>query len=518
MPFLKTLLYKTRNFQFNRNVGVRRGHDLQLKTLKKLLTKARFTEFGKSHRFDNLLESKKIDKAFMEAVEPGDYLKMLPWWERCRKGEPNITWPGKIEYFAVSSGTTDSSSKFIPFTRDMNRAIQRASLRQIIAIARTDVPKDHIMKNWLMIGGSTSLDYNGIYHSGDLSGITTSHIPLLFQRNSKPEPKIKQERNWQDKIAKMTREAVNWDVGIIAGVPAWIQMLFENILEHYKISNIHELWPNLEVYIHGGVSLKPYKKSLDKLMGRPIKYFETYLASEGFIAFQHKEDASGMRLIFRNGIYYEFIPFNEQNFNDNGELSGNPKALNLLEVQEDTDYALLISTCSGAWRYLIGDIVRFTNLKNCEIEITGRTKHFLSLCGEHLSVDNMNRALELTSNDVGVELIEFTVTGVPHPNGFFGHHWYIGYDGDSLDPEKVKQSLDHHLKILNDDYRVERSAALKDIFVDLIPNDVFIEWMKKHGKLGSQNKFPRVLKNEKLDDWKQFVEHSGAVASADNRT
>jgi len=507
MPFLRTLLDKSRNFQFNRNIGVKRGHDLQLKTLKKLISKAQFTEFGKKHQFENLLEARSMDKAFMAAIEPGDYLKMLPWWERCRQGEPNITWPGKIEYFAVSSGTTDSSSKYIPFTKEMNRAIHRASLRQIIAIARTDVPKDHIMKNWLMIGGSTDLDYNGIYHSGDLSGITTSHIPLILQRNSKPEPKIKQERNWQEKIAKMTREAVNWDVGIIAGVPAWIQMLFESILEHYKISNIHELWPNLEVYIHGGVSLKPYKKSIDKLMGRPIKYFETYLASEGFIAFQYKEDSSGMRLLFRNGIYYEFIPFNDKNFNDNGELIGAPKACNLLEVDEETEYALLISTCSGAWRYLIGDVIRFTNLKNSEIEIVGRTKHFLSLCGEHLSVDNMNTALELTSNEFGVDLIEFTVSGVPHGN-YFAHHWYIGYDGNALDADTVKQAIDKHLKVLNDDYRVERSAALRDVIVDLIPNDIFIEWMKKNGKFGAQTKFPRVLKNEKLLDWKQFVKQS----------
>ena len=510
MAFIKNLLEKSKNLQFNRNISAKRGHEIQLKTLKKLIEKAQFTEYGKEFQFEHMVEADPLDKAFMNAIPAGDYLNMLPWWERARNGEPNITWPGKIDYFAVSSGTTDNSSKFIPVTKEMQRAIQRGSLRQIISIARTDVPKDHIMKNWLMMGGSTSLEFNGIYYSGDLSGITTSNIPLMFQRFSKPEPIIKQEKNWQDKIAKMTREAVKWDVGMIAGVPAWVQMLFESILEHYKISNIHEIWPNLEVYIHGGVSLKPYKKSIDKLLGRPIKYFETYLASEGFIAFQHKEDASGMRLLLRNGIYFEFVPFNEHNFNDNGELIGNPKALSLIEVTEKKDYALLISTCAGAWRYLIGDVIRFTDLKNCEIEITGRTKHFISLCGEHLSVDNMNKALELTSNEFGVDLQEFTVSGVPHVDGYFAHHWYIGYDGSSLDSGAIKQSIDNHLKVLNDDYRVERTAALRDIFVDLIPNDLFIEWMRKHGKLGAQNKFPRVMKNEKLEDWKEFVTQSMA--------
>lgn len=505
MSILKTLLHKSKNLNLNRDINARRGHELQLKTLKKLLQKAEFTEFGKRYGFHEILESKDIWKEFRNRIEGGDYLAMLKWWEKSRQGEPNITWPGKIDYFAVSSGTTDSSSKFIPVSKEMQRSIQRGSLRQLLALTRTDVPKDHMMKNWLMIGGSTSLEYNGTYYSGDLSGITTGKIPLMFQRISKPETEIKQERNWNDKIKKMTREAVNWDVGIIAGVPAWVQMLLENIISHYKIASIHEIWPNLEVYIHGGVSIKPYKKSIDKLLGRPIKYFETYLASEGFIAYQHRETASGMRLLFRNGIYFEFIPFNNQNFNEQGELIGNPQALSLLEVEEKTEYALLISTCAGAWRYLIGDVIRFTNLKNCEIEITGRTKHFLSLCGEHLSVDNMNRGLELTGGDLGVDLIEFTVTGIPHPDGYFAHQWYIGYDGNTLDPAVVKNTLDAHLKVLNDDYKVERTAALRDIYVELIPNHLFLDWMKKEGKMGAQNKFPRVMKNEKLEDWKQFV-------------
>jgi hypothetical protein len=505
MPFIKHILEQSKNLQFNRMISAKKGHEFQLKTLKKLIQKAQFTEFGKAHQFDLILESDPLDLAFKRRVNAGDYLSMLPWWNRSKNGEPNITWPGKVDYFAVSSGTTDNSSKYIPVTTEMQKAIQRGSLRQIISIARTDVPKDHILKNWLMMGGSTELEYNGVFYSGDLSGITTSKIPFMFQRITKPETEIKQEKDWNEKIQKMTREAVNWDIGIIAGVPAWVQMLFESILDHYKISNIHELWPNLEVYIHGGVSLKPYKKGIDKLLGRPIKYFETYLASEGFMAIQQKENASGMRLLFKNGIYFEFVPFNEKNFNSNGELSRQAASLSLLEVDEHTDYALLISTCSGAWRYLIGDVIRFTNLKNCEIEIIGRTKHFLSLCGEHLSVDNMNQALQLTSNELGVELIEYTVSGIPHPDGYFAHHWYIGYDGNILEKNLVKNTLDKHLKILNDDYRLERTAALKDIYVDLIPNHLFINWMEEVGSFNAQSKFPRVMKGDKLTSWKHFI-------------
>lgn len=507
MQFINNLFDKTKGFRFNRGINNLKEHEYQTKTLRKLLKKAQFTEFGKFYNFTQILEADDICKEFKDKVPAGDYIKILPWWERCRNGEPNITWPGKVEFFAVSSGTTDNSSKYIPITDQMYKAIQRGSIRHMMYIAKTDIPKDHIVKNWLMMGGSTDLDFNGIYHSGDLSGITTSKIPFMLRRISKPEPKIKLERNWPEKISKITREAVKWDVGMIAGVPAWIQLLFESILEHYKISNIHEIWPNLEGYVHGGVSIKPYKKSIDKLLGRPIKYFETYLASEGFIAFQTHENSIGMRLLFKNGIYFEFVPFNSRNFDENGNLVENPQTFTLNQVDEKTDYALLLSTCAGAWRYLIGDVVRFTSLKLCEIEIVGRTKHFISLCGEHLSVENMNDALELASNELGENLIEYTVSGMPHNDGFFAHQWYIGYDGDTLNPETVKNLIDKNLKKLNDDYRVERTAALKDIFVELIPNSFFIEWMKNYGKIGAQTKFPRVLNELKLESWKNFLQN-----------
>lgn len=505
MLFINNLIDKTKNFQFSRIINARNGHEFQTKTLKKLLKKAQFTEFGKFYGFDEILKSDNICKTFKEKIPSGDYMKILSWWERSRNGEPNITWPGKVDFFAVSSGTTDNSSKYIPITDQMLKAIQRGSIKQMMFIAKTDIPKDHIVKNWLMMGGSTDLDFNGIYHSGDLSGITTVKVPFMLRRIYKPDPIIKREKYWPNKIAKITREAVKWDVGGIAGVPAWIQLLFENILKHYKISNIHELWPNLEVYVHGGVSIKPYKKSIEKLLGRPIKYFETYLASEGFIAFQTHEDSSGMRLLFKNGIYFEFVPFNSENFDENGNIVENHECLTLLEVEQNTDYALLISTCAGAWRYLIGDVIRFTSLKNCEIEIVGRTKHFISLCGEHLSVENMNDALEKTSSELGVNLIEYTVSGIPHKDGFFAHQWYIGYDGGSLSADLVKTTLDNNIKILNDDYRVERTSALRDIFVELVPNHLFIEWIKQYAKLGAQSKFPRVLNEQKLESWKKFV-------------
>jgi hypothetical protein len=488
-------------------VNVEEAEEIQKATLKKLLSKAQDTAFGKIHHFNEVVESKQILHDFQETNAPGDYLKMLPWWTRSRLGEENVTWPGFIKNYAVSSGTSDGSSKYIPVSDHMLKHIKRASLRQVFTIAQTDVPKDHIAKKWLMIGGSTELEYNGVYFSGDLSGITTGSVPVLFQRLSKPGLHIRREKNWQEKIEQITEEAKDWDIGLVAGVPAWVKLLFQSILEKYKIQHIHELWPNFEAYIHGGVSLSPYKKSLDSLVGRPIKYFETYLASEGFIAYQSRLDSDGgMRMLLRNGIYFEFIPFNEKNFDEMGELKPNPEVKTFSQVNDKEEYALLMSTCAGAWRYLIGDTIRFTDLERCEIKITGRTKHFLSLCGEHLSVDNMNRALELVASEYDTSFEEFTVCGVPH-NEFFAHHWYIACDDANLRKKENElcNKLDLTLKVLNDDYRVERSAALQDIKVKLIPTEYFIQWMRINGKEGAQNKFPRVLKKEMLQNWLDFL-------------
>lgn len=503
MAGIRSLFERSTNLTFNLRFNSNAVRQIQEKTLRKLLFKARDTKFGRLHGFSEMLLSDDVYSAYKNKVGMGDYLNMLPWWTECREGEENVTWPGKIDYFALSSGTSDGSTKYIPVSRDMIRNIQRASVRQILSIARTDIPKDHLLRDWLMVGGSTQLDFNGTYYAGDLSGITTGKIPLVFQRNSKPEPEIKNAKNWQEKIEKITLEAGKWNVGMVAGVPAWIQILFEKIIQHYNLDHIHQIWPNLEVYVHGGVSIKPYKKSLEKLMGRPIKYFETYLASEGFIAFQSRPESESMRMLLKHGIFHEFIPFTEENFTD-GELNSCAQALPIWEVKEGVEYALLISTCSGAWRYLIGDTVRFTDLERQEIEITGRTKHFLSLVGEHLSVDNMNCAIEHLSSEFNAEMNEFTVIGKTE-DGNFGHHWYIGYEGPNVDQELFKEKLDTYLQKLNDDYRIERQHALKEVVVDVLPPSVFLNWMRRKGKEGAQQKFPRVLKGETASDWESFV-------------
>lgn len=507
-PVYKKILSSSRYFTFN--VSGAASREYQLRTLRKLLNRAKDTEFGKHYGFQEMLDSDDVYRAFTAKVPTGDYLTMLPWWEKAREGYPDITWPGKIEHFALSSGTSDGASKYIPVSEDMVKAIRRAGMRQVFAIIRTDVPKDYITKHWLMIGGSTSLNYNGIYYSGDLSGITTSKIPTLFQRVSKPEPDIMSSTNWAEKIERITQEAPNWDVGMVAGVPAWIQLLFEHIIKQYGLQNIHDLWPNLEVYIHGGVSIKPYKATIDSLLGRPIKYFETYLASEGFIAIQTREESDGgMRLLLRSGIFFEFIKFDDEHFDQHGKPKTGVAAIPIWEAEEGVDYALVLSTCSGAWRYLIGDTIRFVNLKKKEIIITGRIKHFISLVGEHLSVDNMTRAVELTSKEAGVIFSEFAVAGI-RAKGALGHRWYLGYrEVPTMKAERIRHILDKHLCELNDDYAVERKHALGLMRLELLPADYFLEWMRLNGKIGSQHKFPRVMKGDVFRNWQEFLESKG---------
>ncbi len=477
----------------------------QQKVLKKLLKKAEFTAFGEHFHFTKLLQEKNPIDAFQQNVQMYDYSSIYKqWWYRAIKGEPYVCWPGHIKYFALSSGTSEAASKYIPVTKEMLSAFKRGSVRQIVAQAHYDLPKEHFEKGMLMIGGSTLLDFNGSHYSGDLSGITAANIPIWFQRFYKPGKDISRYKDWETKLIEIIRNAKDWDIGVIVGVPAWIQIILERIIEFYKVETIHDIWPNLRIYVHAGVSIEPYRKSIGKLTAFPIIYSDTYLASEGLIAYQERPNLdNGMRMLLDNGIFYEFVPFNEQNFDTDGNLKPDALALTIKDVELGKEYALLMSTCAGAWRYLIGDTIRFTDLDHAEIVITGRTKHYLSLCGEHLSVENMSRAIKLTADDLKLEFNEFAVAGIPYQN-LFAHQWYIGSNKASSE-EAIKERLDFHLKEINDDYRVERIAALKDIFVKVLPDSVFIDFMASKGKLGSAHKFPRVLKGTLLKEWQTFI-------------
>ncbi len=511
MPIIGSIIKRAielRNLSNKENLKGFDGYKAQQAVLKKLLRKAQFTHFGEAYGFSDILRSKNMVQEFQKTVPAHDYNSIFKrWWYRTLNGEPYVTWPGRIKYFALSSGTSEASSKYIPVTADMLKSIKKTSVRQLLSLAQYNFPPEFFEKGKgiLMLGGSTHLQYNGTYYEGDLSGITTGNIPFWFQFFYKPGKRISKERDWTTKLDEIVKNAKNWDIGVIVGVPAWLQILLGKIIKEYNLKTIHDIWPNLSIYVHGGVSFVPYIKGFEKLLARPLTYMETYLASEGFIAYQKRPGVDSMQLSLDTGLFFEFVPFNDSNFDSDGNIVSNPVALTLNEVEEEKEYALLISSNAGAWRYLIGDTIKFTSKKLNEIHITGRTKHYLSLCGEHLSQENMNRAIEMTSNELNVDIREFTVAGIKYEN-MFAHKWFIGTD-DPLDAGVVRDMIDKNLKILNDDYRVERIAAIKDVIVEVLPLKVFYRWMHDHGKEGAQSKFPRVIKSRQLEEWEAYIEH-----------
>lgn len=479
----------------------------QDRVLKKLLLKAKNTSFGNTFKFEEILKTNNVADSFKNSVPPFNYNKInAEWWHKSIEGESDVCWPGKIQYYALSSGTSEAASKYIPITKALLAGNKNIMVRQLLTLMHyKNIPYASIAKGWLTIGGSTDLQKGNGFYAGDLSGITAKKAPLWFRPFYKPGKKIAKERDWHKKLEEIVEKAPSWDIGFVVGVPAWVQMCFEMIIERYKLNNIHDIWPNLAFYGHGGMSFEPYKIGFERLLGKPLTYIETYLASEGFLAYQDHQDAAGMRLVTDEHIFFEFVPFNEKNFDDLGELKENISSYCIDEVEEGIDYAILITTMGGAWRYLIGDTVKFIDKENAQIVITGRTKHFLSLVGEHLSVDNMNKAIDIVSTQFNISIPEYTVTGVPF-GSFFAHKWYVACN-DTIDATVLADAIDKALCSLNDDYAIERNSALKDISVQVLKEDVIRGFMESKGKLGGQHKFPRVLKGKQLEDFIRYLEN-----------
>ncbi len=492
--------------QFTIKTGSPRTY--QLRTLRNLLERGQYTSFGKQYGFDKIL-SESLDwvKEFKDKVPLHNYNSMFAqWWHRCLDGEENVTWPGKVKYFALSSGTSESASKHIPVTQDMIRSTKKVGFKQFYSMTNFGIPVGTFEKGILMLGGSTSLMERGDYYEGDMSGISAKNMPRFISNFFyKPGQKISKQPQWEERIKLIVKNAPKWDVGTLCGVPAWAQIVVEEIIKTYNLKTIHDIWPNLAIYIHGGVSFEPYRQNFKKLFGKPVTFIETYMASEGSFGFQARPGVEGIKLVLNAGILFEFVPFNEENFDEDGEIINQPTTYFIDEVQPNVPYAVLLSTCAGAWRYLIGDVVKFTDVSEHEIIIVGRTKQFLSLCGEHTSVDNMNKAIDAVNQQLKVEIREFTVVGFAH-EGLFAHRWYIGCD-NPVDPEAVRKIIDETLCIINDDYAVERTSALKEVFVDVLPTRTFIDYLQHTGKFGAMNKFPRVMKGKQIEDWERFLEN-----------
>ncbi|WP_310992373.1 GH3 family domain-containing protein [Aequorivita marina] len=476
----------------------------QKNVLKNLLEKAKDTAFGKYYGFEKILKSKDIKKTFAEQLPYFDYHEMeAEWWKKTQEGLEDIAWPGCPTYFARSSGTTGKSSKRIPVTKEMIEAIRTTGIKQVGALANFDVPSDFFEKEIMMLGSSTNLEEQDQFLEGEISGISASNIPFWFRGFYKPGQEIALMEDWDEKVDNIAKRALEWDIGALSGIPSWMELMLKKVIEHHKVKNIHDVWPNLQVFTTGGVAFQPYEKSFNQLLAHPITIIDTYLASEGFLAFQNRPETTAMKLVTDNGIYFEFVPFKPEYINEDGSLSQEAPALSLDEIEADTEYVLLISTVSGAWRYLIGDTIAFTDVERAEIKITGRTKFFLNVVGSQLSVNKMEVALREMEKKFDIKIPEFTLAAVKIDDEFY-HHWYLGSD-TQMNSEKIADALDEALKEANKNYAVARSKALKGVRVTTINPDIFHDWNAKNKKKGGQVKMEKVMTEEKFTEWEEFV-------------
>lgn len=479
-----------------------------------LLEQARDTSFGKFHNFAEIAASDTPYELFRRRVPIFDYHQLYDeWWHRQLKA-PDITWPGKPEYFALSSGTTGRKSKRIPVTRAMLESVQSVGRAQAECLANFDLPAEFYERDVLMLSSSAALKQVDDHLEGEISGINVSNLPGFMASYYKPGIDIARIEDWDERVAAIVEAAPGWDVGAIAGIPSWVQLMLQQIIDRHGLRNIHEMWPNLSVYTTGGVAFEPYRESFESLLDHPIHIMDTYLASEGFFAFNARPGTLNMRLAVANRIFYEFIPFNNKGFDEAGNILDKPEVLTIDQVEEGVDYALLVSTPAGAWRYMIGDTVKFTDLKRCEIRISGRTKYFLNVVGSQLSEEKINAAIQELTARKQVRIKEFGVAAVKNEQGEYVHQWVLGLDGGELSGTEAAQQLDEFLQGMNKNYKVARSKALKGVRALAVPADLLYNWLEQGRSKGGQIKMPKVMPEERMNDLLSFLKSKSVAGPA----
>ncbi|NBC09957.1 MAG: GH3 auxin-responsive promoter [Bacteroidetes bacterium] len=465
-----------------------------------LLQKASSTAFGIYYQFDAIGKAADPIKAFQQNLPIFEYETMNARWWQQQQIAPDITWPGKPDFFALSAGTTGDASKRVPVTEDMLESIRAVGLSQAESLARFDLPPELFEKEILMLSSSAQLKRHRNGHlEGEISGISTNNIPTWFSGFYRPGLDIASIDNWDDRVDAIAKAAPDWDIGALAGIPSWVQMMLRRIMDYHQLDTIHDIWPSLQLYATGGVAFGPYRESFEQLTAKPLIYLDTYLASEGFFAYNGRPDTMNMRLATHHGIFYEFIPFDERGFDEMGNMLDDPEVLHIGQVEEGTDYALLVSTPAGTWRYMIGDTVRFTDLERMELRISGRTKYFLNVVGSQLSEDKMNDAIEELSQRIGQPINEYAVSALKDDDGDFYHQWVLALESASNETDLAAQ-LDEILNAHNKNYAVARQKALKDVRVMALPKDEVYEWLERRKKKGGQVKMPRVMKTEDMED------------------
>jgi hypothetical protein len=480
--------------------------ETQKETLYKLLAKAASTEWGIKNKYSSIVSIKEYQSRFPVQT----YEDIIPYVERLRKGEADLLWPGEIKWFAKSSGTTSTKSKFIPMSREALEDCHYRAAKDILVIYTMQRPDTRIFQGKsLTLGGSHRINQfsnDSLY--GDLSAILIENAPFWVDIIRTPKHKIALLEDFEEKLDLITKSTINENVTSISGVPSWYLVLIKQILAFTGKSNLLEVWPNLEVFFHGGISFTPYREQYKKLIsGDQMNYMETYNASEGFFGIQDDPLRSDMLLMLDYGIFYEFIPVDKLH-------SGNSPVYTLGEVEEGVNYAIIISTNGGLWRYMMGDTIVFTSTDPFRFRISGRTKHFINVFGEEVIVDNAEKALEEACKTTNAVIEEYTAGPVYMSSSSKGsHEWIIEFDKEPSDLALFTTTLDEALKSLNSDYEAKR---FKDLSLDFpvirsVPRGTFNKWLKSRNKLGGQNKVPR------LSNSREYIEDLYIIAGIKNK-
>ena len=460
--------------------------DVQYEELKKLIQISKNTEFGKQYEFSSI----DSYETFAERIPSFTYEEYFPIINKTINGNQNIFWPEKIKWFAQSSGTTNSKSKFIPVSNSsLDNCHFKGGKDMLCLYLNNNENSNMFLGKSLRLGGSRKIYENNDHYFGDLSAILIDNLPVWAELISTPNNEISLMDKWDEKISAIIKGTLQEDVRSLAGVPSWMLTLLNKLLETTGKKYIDDIWKNLEVYFHGGVSFKPYKSEFNNIISnKKFKYYEVYNASEGFFAIQDQNESDELLLMLDYGVFYEFIEINNTNKSE--------KIIDLSKVKVGINYALLITTNSGLWRYKIGDTVIFTNLKPFRIKISGRTKHFINTFGEEVIIENVEKSLEIALKKYNCTIKDFTVAPLYMKNGKKGkHEWMIEFIKEPNNIDEFMKEIDFQIQNNNSDYKAKR---FKNITLDtprLIKarKNLFYDWLKKKKKLGGQNKVPRLL-------------------------
>jgi GH3 auxin-responsive promoter len=482
-------------------------NEVQEELLHNLLNTAEHTIIGKKYDFASMSNY----RAFAERVPVSTYEDLEPLIEQTRRGDQNVFWPTPIKYFAKSSGTTNAKSKFIPVSAEALEDCHYKGSKDLLCLYLNNNEESQLFTGKsLRLGGSKQLyaDNNTVF--GDLSAILIDNMPFWAEMSSTPSSKVSLMGEWESKLAAIVSETVHENVTSFAGVPSWMMVLLNRILEETGKTSLLEIWPNIEVYFHGGVSFEPYRSQYQNILPKDdFKYYEIYNASEGFFAIQDSNYSNELLLMLDYGIFYEFIPMDTFG-------TDNQKVIPLSEVQLNKNYAIVITTNAGLWRYMVGDTVRFTSISPYRVKVSGRTKHHINVFGEELMVENTDKAIAKACQVTGVEVLDYTVAPIFMEGREKGaHEWIIEFKNPPRDEEAFRTQLDEALQGVNSDYEAKRynSMTLNKLVLNVARPKLFYDWLKEQDKLGGQHKIPR-LSNERtyLEQLKALQKESSTLA------